>query len=127
MPVSIRRHPSQRPSACVRSGCGIYAGMKARGVLVYRDALARPAPPRAREYPAMSIVDDLIENLVERNAADLTGTFTVTFVDGGVRIRGHLQSTLRDLRKNKDVVRADAPIDAQLRIGEIAIPVPRIP
>ena len=31
----------------------------------------------------MSLVDDLIENLVERNAIDLNGTFTVSLVDGG--------------------------------------------
>ena len=75
----------------------------------------------------MSIVDDLIENLVERNGANLTGTFTITLVDGGLRIRGHVQSTVRDLKKNRDIFRADAPVEAQLRIGEIAIPVPRIP
>ena len=86
-----------------------------------------PFPRALVEHPAMSIVDDLIENLVERNAANVTGTFTITLVDGGVRIRGHVQSTLRDLKKNRDIVRADAPVDAQLRIGEIAIPVPRIP
>ena len=31
----------------------------------------------------MSIVDDLVENLVERNAVRLSGSFTITLVSGG--------------------------------------------
>ena len=36
----------------------------------------------------MSIVDDLIENLVERNVIQLNGTLTVSLVDGGVKVKG---------------------------------------
>ena len=75
----------------------------------------------------MSIVDDLIENLVERNAADVTGTFTIRLVDGGINVKGHVVSVLRDQRKNREIFKADAPVDANLRIGPIAIPVPRLP
>ena len=32
----------------------------------------------------MSIVDDLVENLVERNAVRLSGSFTITLVSGGL-------------------------------------------
>jgi hypothetical protein len=74
----------------------------------------------------MSIVDDLIENLVERNAIDLTGTFTISVVDGGLSIKGHALSTVRDVRKNKDILKVDAPIAAQVAVGEIVVPVPEI-
>jgi hypothetical protein len=74
----------------------------------------------------MPIVDDLIENLVERNAVDLNGTFTISLVDGGLRIRGHVLSTLRDDKKKKDLATIDAPLDAQVTVGEIVIPIPQI-
>lgn len=74
----------------------------------------------------MSIVDDLIENLVERNAIDLNGTFTVALIDGGVRIKGAVVSTVRDERKKKQVLKVRVPVDVQVGIGEIAIPLPQI-
>ena len=74
----------------------------------------------------MSLVDDLIENLVERNAIDLKGTFTVTLIDGGVRIKGALQSTMQDLRKNKQILKADVPVDATVSVGAIVLPLPQI-
>jgi hypothetical protein len=74
----------------------------------------------------MSLVDDFIENLVERNAIDLNGTFTVTLIDGGVRIKGSIMSTLRDQRKNKQVLKVDVPVDAQVSVGAIVIPLPQI-
>ena len=74
----------------------------------------------------MSIVDDLVSNLVERNVIKLSGTFTITLVDGGVALKGHVLSTVRDQKKNKDIVRLDAPVDAQVKVGEIIIPLPEI-
>ena len=74
----------------------------------------------------MSLVDDLIENLVERNAIDLNGTFTIALIDGGVRIKGAVMSTVRDQKKNKAILRANVPIDARVSIGAIVIPVPQI-
>ena len=74
----------------------------------------------------MSIVDDLVENLIERNAIRLNGAFTVTLIDGGVAVKGQVLSTLRDQRKNKDVLNVNAPIDAEMAIGEIVIPLPQI-
>jgi hypothetical protein len=74
----------------------------------------------------MSIVDDLVENLIERNAIRLNGAFTVTLIDGGVAVKGQVLSTLRDQRKNKDVLNVNAPIDAEMAIGEIVIPLPEI-
>ena len=74
----------------------------------------------------MSIVDDLIENLVERNSIDLNGTFTVSVVEGGVSIKGHALSTVRDEKKQKAILTVDAPIDARVGVGEIVIPLPQI-
>jgi hypothetical protein len=74
----------------------------------------------------MSIVDDLVENLVERNAVRLSGSFTITLVSGGLAVNGHLLSTLRDQRKNKDVLNINAPVAADVTIGEIVIPLPQI-
>ena len=74
----------------------------------------------------MSIVDDLVENLIERNAIRLNGTFTITLIDGGIALRGQVLSTLRDQRKNKDVLTVNAPVDAEVKVGEIVIPLPQI-
>jgi hypothetical protein len=74
----------------------------------------------------MSIVDDLVENLVERNVIRLNGTFTITLIDGAVAMKGQLFSTLRDQRKNKDVLNVNAPIDAEVAVGEIVVPLPPI-
>lgn len=74
----------------------------------------------------MSLFDDLVSNLIERNVIRLNGTFTITLVDGGVALKGHVVSTVRDQKKNKDVVRIDAPLDAQVKVGTIVIPLPRI-
>jgi hypothetical protein len=74
----------------------------------------------------MSIVDDLIENLVERHGIRLSGTFTLTLIDGGAAMKGQLFSSLRDQRKGKDLLNINAPIDAEVTIGEIVIPLPQI-
>ena len=74
----------------------------------------------------MSIVDDLIENLVERNAVQLNGTFTVALVDGGVKVKGTIFSTLSDQKKNKIILNANIPVDADVKVGDIVIPVPNI-
>ena len=74
----------------------------------------------------MSIVDDLIENLVERNAIDLNGTFTVSVIDNGISVKGHVLSTLRDDKKKKELLKTDVPIDMQLTVGTIVIPLPEI-
>jgi hypothetical protein len=74
----------------------------------------------------MSIVDDLVSNLVERNRVRLNGAFTITLVDGGVTLKGHLLSTLQDQKKNKDIFHLNAPIDADVRVGDIVIPLPQI-
>jgi len=75
----------------------------------------------------MSIVDDLVSNLVERNGLRLNGALAVTLVDGGVRISGSLRSTLRDQKKNRDLLNINIPVDAQVKVSDIVIPLPQIP
>ena len=72
----------------------------------------------------MSIVDDLIQNLVERNAVGLNGAFTIALVDGGLSVKGQIFSTVRDQNKNKTILNVAIPVDAELRVGEIVIPLP---
>jgi hypothetical protein len=74
----------------------------------------------------MAIFDDLISNLIERNVIRLNGTFTITLVDGGVALKGNVASLVRDQKKNKDVVRINAPVEAQVKVGTIVIPLPQI-
>ena len=74
----------------------------------------------------MSIVDDFVENLVERNAIKLNGTLTISLVDGGLAVKGRLLSTLRDQRKSKDLLNVEIPVDAQVKVSEVVIPLPKI-
>jgi tRNA A37 threonylcarbamoyltransferase TsaD len=75
----------------------------------------------------MSVVDVLVENLVERNGFRLSGTLAIRLVAGGVSINGTLKSTLRDQRKNKDLLNVNIPVDARVKIDDIVIPLPNIP
>jgi hypothetical protein len=72
----------------------------------------------------MSIVDELIENLVERNVVGLNGAFSIALIDGGIQVTGKVFSTVRDQRKNKTILQVDIPVDAQIKVGEIVIPLP---
>jgi hypothetical protein len=74
----------------------------------------------------MSIVDDLVSNLVERNTIRLNGAFTITLIDGAMTLKGHVNSVLHDQKKSKDLVNINAPIDAEVRLGDIVIPLPQI-
>ena len=75
----------------------------------------------------MSIVDDLVENLVERNGLRVTGALSIDLVDGGFSISGALRSTLRDQKRGKDLLRVNIPVVAQVKTGDIVIPLPTIP
>jgi hypothetical protein len=75
----------------------------------------------------MSIVDDLVENFVERNGVRLTGFLAIRLVDGGVSIKGSVASSIRDQRKNKDILNVNVPVDAAVKVNDIVIPVPNIP
>ena len=75
----------------------------------------------------MSIVDDLVANLVQRNALRLNGRLTIALVAGGVSVNGTLVGVLRDQTKNKDLLTANVPVAATVRVSDLVIPVPRIP
>jgi hypothetical protein len=75
----------------------------------------------------MSIVDDLVSNLVEKNALRLKGALTIRLVPGGITVQGTIASTLRDQSRNKDVLNVNIPVDAAVKIADIVIPLPNIP
>ena len=75
----------------------------------------------------MSIVDDLVENIVERNGIRVVGAMTIELVDGGLRISGALRSVLRDQRKSKDLLTVNIPVVANLKVSEVVIQLPSIP
>jgi hypothetical protein len=75
----------------------------------------------------MSIVDDFVSNLVERNAVRLKGALTIRLAPGGIQIQGTIASTLRDQKRNQDILNVNIPVDAQVSIADIVIPVPDIP
>jgi hypothetical protein len=75
----------------------------------------------------MSIVDDLVENLVERNAVGLNGAFSIALIDGGLKIKGNVLSTLRDQKQNKTILKISIPVDVDVTVGEIVIALPKIP
>ena len=70
----------------------------------------------------MSIVDDFVENLVERNGVRLSGTLAVELVDGGIQISGALLSIVRDQKKNKDLLKVNIPVIANVKVSEIVTP-----
>ena len=74
----------------------------------------------------MSVVDELIENLVERNAVTLNGAFTIALVDGGLTVKGTVFSTVRDQKKNKTIVNVEIPVNAAVTVGDIVVPLSEI-
>jgi hypothetical protein len=72
----------------------------------------------------MSIVDDFVENLVERNGVRVSGAMTVELVDGGLRISGAVRSVLRDQKKSKDVLNVNIPVVANLKVGDVVVKLP---
>jgi hypothetical protein len=74
----------------------------------------------------MSIVDDLVNNLFERNTVQLKGDFTIALVDGGIKLTGNFNSVLRDRVKQKDLLNVTGPIEAKVNVKDIVIPVPQI-
>ena len=75
----------------------------------------------------MSIVDDFVENLVERNAIRVNGALAVELVDGGIQISGALLSIVRDQKRNKDLLKVNIPVIANVKVSEIVTPLRQHP
>jgi hypothetical protein len=50
----------------------------------------------------------------------------MSLVDGGVKVKGTLLSAVSDQKKNKTILNVNIPVDADVKIGEIVIPLPSI-
>lgn len=74
----------------------------------------------------MSIIDDLVKALLERNEIILNGGITIGLVNGGVKMKGEVSSAIRDRQKNKVTATMVVPLSAQVGVGELVIPV-RVP
>ena len=75
----------------------------------------------------MSVFDDLLKALLERNSISIDGAITIALEDGGVQMRGELNSTIRDTKKgNKTLATMFIPLKSRVGIGEMQIPI-RIP
>ena len=74
----------------------------------------------------MAFFDDLIESWLERNSVTLSGGITIALVDGGVKVRTEIASTIRDTKKSKTIATMVVPLVLEVSIPEIEIPV-RIP
>ena len=99
--------------------------MKITFVVGPDDVRIEVVQPKAQEG-CMSVVDELVENLVERNVIKLNGALTISLVDGGLSVRGRLLSTLRDQKKGKDLLNVEIPVDAQLKVSDVVLPLPQI-
>jgi DUF4097 and DUF4098 domain-containing protein YvlB len=70
----------------------------------------------------MSIIDDLVNDIVKNNAVTLDGVITIGFVNGGVKVTGNVHSTLEDVKKKKNLLKVTIPIEAQVGVPEIVVP-----
>jgi len=70
----------------------------------------------------MSIIDDLVKALLERNEIILNGGITIGLVNGGVKMKGEISSAIRDRQKNKITATMVVPLSAQVGVGELVIP-----
>ena len=74
----------------------------------------------------MSIIDDLVKALLERNEIILNGGITIGLVNDGVKMKGEVSSAIRDRQKNKITATMVVPLSAQVGVGELVIPL-RVP
>lgn len=75
----------------------------------------------------MSIIDDIIRALVDRNEVIIRGAVTVGLADGAVKMSADLRTEIQDKKNNnKTVARMLVPLSATARVDELVIPV-RVP
>ena len=73
----------------------------------------------------MSIINDLIEALFEKSSVNLQGELTIALLPGSVQITGQFPVTVND-KQNKPVATVIVPIDANVEIAEMKIPIPTL-
>ncbi|HKG14237.1 MAG TPA: hypothetical protein VKB12_13000 [Pyrinomonadaceae bacterium] len=75
----------------------------------------------------MSIIGNLITELIERNDVVIKGAITVGLADGAVKLSADLRTEVQDRNNhNKPVARMLIPMSARAVVDEMVIPV-RIP
>ena len=75
----------------------------------------------------MSIIDDIIRALVDRNEVIIRGAITVGLTDGAVKMSADLRTEIQDKKNNnKTVARMLVPLSARAVVDEMVIPV-RVP
>ena len=75
----------------------------------------------------MSIIDDIIRLLVDRNGVVITGAITVGLTDGAVKLSADLRTEIQDKNNhNTPVARMLIPMSARAVVDEMVIPI-RIP
>ena len=75
----------------------------------------------------MSIIDDIIRALIDRNEVIIKGAVTVGLADGAVKMSADLRTEIQDKKNNnKTVARMLVPLSARAVVDEMVIPV-RVP
>jgi hypothetical protein len=71
----------------------------------------------------MSVFNDIVESLLKRNVVTLDGGMTIALVDGGIKIRGEINTTITDTKSGKDIATMVAPVVTHISIGDLDVPV----
>ncbi|HVF67482.1 MAG TPA: hypothetical protein VM914_07455 [Pyrinomonadaceae bacterium] len=75
----------------------------------------------------MSVIDDIIRLLVDRNEVVIKGAITVGLADGAVKLSADLRTDILEKKEPKKLIaRMLVPMSARAVVDEIVIPV-RIP
>jgi hypothetical protein len=73
----------------------------------------------------MSIFNDLIEALVERNRIEFSAAvITIGLRKDGIKIKGQVPVSVVDSQKNKMLANLVLPVEANLEIKEVTFPIP---
>jgi hypothetical protein len=75
----------------------------------------------------MSIIDDIIRALIDRNEVIIKGAITVGLAEGAVKMSADLRTEIHDKKNNNKLVATMlVPVSARAVVDEMVIPV-RIP
>lgn len=75
----------------------------------------------------MSVIDDIIRLLVDRNEVVIKGAITVGLEDGAVKLSADLRTDILEKKEPKKLIaRMLVPMSARAKVDEMVIPV-RIP